>query len=120
MTLSGLRAEAAARLDAAVARELAPLKLDAVRFKTVIEPVEEAHWTAAGRDRVEFEVSTNPGAPLGPLIKIASGGELSRFILALKVAPAARSAEPTSELQSLLRISYAVFRMKNKQKHIAT
>src|SRR3546814_12154729 len=71
MTLSGLRAEAAARLDAAVARELAPLKLDAARFKTVIEPVEEAHWTAAGRDRVEFEVSTNPGAPLGPLLIIA-------------------------------------------------
>lgn len=93
--LSGLRAKAATRLDAAVARELAPLKLDAAKFKTVIEPVEEAHWTAAGRDRVEFEVSTNPGAPFAPLIKIASGGELSRFILALKVALAEEGGATT-------------------------
>lgn len=84
--LSRLRGEAAARLDAAVAQELAPLKLDAARFKTVIEPLDEAQWSARGRDRVEFEVATNPGAPFAPLIRIASGGELSRFILALKVA----------------------------------
>lgn len=84
--LSAARAEAAARLDAAVAAELAPLKLDAARFRTVVEPLAGDHWSAAGRDRVEFEVSTNPGAPFAPLIKIASGGELSRFILALKVA----------------------------------
>ncbi|WP_343518703.1 DNA repair protein RecN [Sphingomonas sp.] len=84
--LSAARAAAAARLDAAVAAELAPLKLDAARFRTVVDPLPRESWSAAGRDRVEFEVSTNPGAPFAPLIKIASGGELSRFILALKVA----------------------------------
>ena len=81
--LSGKRHEAAQRLDAAVASELAPLKLDAARFRTTIAPAEPG---PAGTDRVEFEVSTNPGAPFGPLTKIASGGEMSRFILALKVA----------------------------------
>ncbi|QJU56527.1 DNA repair protein RecN [Sphingomonas sp. AP4-R1] len=84
--LTAARTAAAARLDAAVAGELAPLKLDAARFRTVVEPLPEAQWGAAGRDRVEFEIATNPGAPFAPLIKIASGGELSRFILALKVA----------------------------------
>ncbi|HYX45949.1 MAG TPA: DNA repair protein RecN, partial [Sphingomicrobium sp.] len=81
--LSLKRNEAAARLDSAVAGELAPLKLDAARFRTAIAPAEAK---PSGTDRVEFEVSTNPGAPFGPLTKIASGGELSRFILALKVA----------------------------------
>ncbi|HEX8445297.1 MAG TPA: DNA repair protein RecN [Sphingomonas sp.] len=85
-TLSALRVLAAARLDGAVAAELAPLKLDAARFRTVVEPLPEGGWGPAGRDRVEFEISTNPGAPFAPLVKIASGGELSRFILALKVA----------------------------------
>ncbi len=82
-TLSGQRQEAAGRLDAAVAAELAPLKLDAARLRTAIAVAEPG---PAGRDQVSFEVSTNPGAPFGPLTKIASGGELSRFILALKVA----------------------------------
>jgi DNA repair protein RecN (Recombination protein N) len=81
--LSQARMEAAARLDAAVAGELAPLKLDAAKFRTALSDAEPG---PAGIDRVEFEVSTNPGAPFGPLTKIASGGELSRFILALKVA----------------------------------
>ncbi|RSY81429.1 DNA repair protein RecN [Sphingomonas koreensis] len=85
-TLSAARTAAAARLDSAVATELAPLKLDAARFRTVVDPLPRDQWAASGRDRVEFEVSTNPGAPFAPLIKIASGGELSRFILALKVA----------------------------------
>ena len=84
--LSEARAEAALRLDKAVAGELAPLKLDAARFRTAIERLPEAQWGADGRDRVEFLISTNPGAPFAPLVKIASGGELSRFILALKVA----------------------------------
>lgn len=84
--LSAERAEAAARLDSAVATELAPLKLDAARFRTAIERLPEAQWSADGRDRVEFLIATNPGAPFAPLAKIASGGELSRFILALKVA----------------------------------
>ena len=77
------RIAAAARLDLAVAGELHPLKLDAARFRTAISAAEGG---PKGRDRAEFEVSTNPGAPFGPLIRIASGGELSRFILALKVA----------------------------------
>jgi DNA repair protein RecN (Recombination protein N) len=84
--LSAARTAAAARLDTAVATELAPLKLDAARFRTVVDSLPRDQWAASGRDRVEFEVSTNPGAPFAPLIKIASGGELSRFILALKVA----------------------------------
>ena len=81
--LRSARAEAASRLDAAVATELPPLKLEAARFRTSLGDAEPG---PAGIDRVEFEVSTNPGAPFGPLIRIASGGELSRFILALKVA----------------------------------
>ncbi len=84
--LSAARKAAGERLDAAVAGELAPLKLDAARFRVAIEPLAEAQWSAQGTDRVEFEISTNPGAPFAPLVKIASGGELSRFILALKVA----------------------------------
>jgi len=84
--LGKARQAAAAKLDKAVARELAPLKLDAARFRTIVEPLPETQWSAAGGDRVEFEISTNPGAPFAPLIRIASGGELSRFILALKVA----------------------------------
>jgi len=90
LRLTGLRAAAAERLDGAVAGELVPLKLDSAKFRTVVEPLAEAQWGARGRDRVEFQVSTNPGAPFAPLAKIASGGELSRFILALKVALAER------------------------------
>jgi DNA repair protein RecN (Recombination protein N) len=93
--ITELRAAAAIRLDAAVARELAPLKLDAARFRTLIEPLAEPQWAARGRDRVEFEVSTNPGAPFAPLTRIASGGELARFILALKVALAERGEART-------------------------
>lgn len=81
--LGKLRREAAVRLDKAVAQELKPLKLDAARFCTSIIAAEPG---PSGTDRVEFEVSTNPGAPFGALTRIASGGELSRFILALKVA----------------------------------
>ena len=81
--LRSRRTEAAAQLDQAVAGELPPLKLDSARFRTSMT---EADPGPAGIDRIEFEVSTNPGAPFGPLTRIASGGELSRFILALKVA----------------------------------
>ncbi|MEW6626130.1 MAG: DNA repair protein RecN, partial [Pseudomonadota bacterium] len=81
--------------DAAVAGELAPLKLDAARFRTVVAPLDQGQWSAQGMDRVEFEISTNPGAPFAPLAKIASGGELSRFILALKVALAERGGADT-------------------------
>ncbi len=93
--LSAARAEAAARLDAAVETELKPLKLDTARFRTVVEQLDAPQWSTAGMDRVEFEVSTNPGAPFAPLIKIASGGELSRFILALKVALAEEGGAAT-------------------------
>jgi len=86
------RHEAAAKLDKAVAAELAPLKLDSARFRTVVAGAEPG---PAGTDRVEFEVSTNPGAPFGPLTRIASGGELSRFILALKVALAEAGSAAT-------------------------
>ena len=93
--LSALRAEAAERLDRAVAGELGPLRLDSARFRTTVEPLAEAQYGGRGRDRVEFEVSTNPGAPFAPLTRIASGGELSRFILALKVALAERGGATT-------------------------
>ena len=84
--LRAQRAKAAKALDKAVAGELTPLKLDAARFETLLEELPEEHWNRTGMDRIEFLISTNPGAPLAPLGKIASGGELSRFILALKVA----------------------------------
>ena len=90
--LSRRRHEAAARLDEAVAAELAPLKLDSARFRTAVGQAEPG---PSGTDRVEFEISTNPGAPFGPLTKIASGGELSRFILALKVALAEAGSAST-------------------------
>jgi DNA repair protein RecN (Recombination protein N) len=90
--LSKQRHQAASRLDVAVASELAPLKLDAARFRTAIATAEPG---SSGTDRVEFEVSTNPGAPFGPLTRIASGGELSRFILALKVALAEAGSAAT-------------------------
>ncbi len=93
--LTAARSKAALRLDDAVKRELAPLKLDAARFRTVVAPLGEDSWGAAGKDRVEFEISTNPGAPFAPLIKIASGGELSRFILALKVSLAEQGSAAT-------------------------
>ena len=93
--LSEARAKAAATLDKEVMKELKPLKLDRASFKTQIEVLPEAQGGPEGIDRVSFLVSTNPGAPFGPLIKIASGGELSRFVLALKVALASRGSAPT-------------------------
>ncbi len=83
--LSKARLAAAKDFDKQMARELAPLKLDKATFRTVIGAKPEAAWNERGLDRVAFEVSTNPGTPPGPLDKIASGGELARFMLALKV-----------------------------------
>ncbi|MBC7133253.1 MAG: DNA repair protein RecN [Roseovarius sp.] len=80
--LSAARREAAARLDAAVMAELAPLRMERAVFTTEITPAEPG---PSGRDTVSFTVATNPGAPAGPLARIASGGELSRFLLALKL-----------------------------------
>jgi DNA repair protein RecN (Recombination protein N) len=80
--LGRARAEAAGRLDAAMAAELGPLRMERAVFATEIS---EGDPGPEGRDAVQFTVSTNPGAPPGPLGRIASGGELSRFLLALKV-----------------------------------
>lgn len=80
--LGDARRDAAARLDAAVMAELAPLKMERAVFQTDVNVVEPG---PEGRDAVAFTVATNPGAPAGPIGKIASGGELSRFLLALKV-----------------------------------
>lgn len=93
--LSVIRAEAARRLDKAVAAELAPLKLDAAKFHTAVLRLPDDRWGAGGMDAVEFLISTNPGADFAPLGKIASGGELSRFILALKVALAEEGGAAT-------------------------
>ncbi|MDJ0977918.1 MAG: DNA repair protein RecN [Erythrobacter sp.] len=92
---SATRAKAARRLDKAVAAELAPLKLDAARFRTALDTLPEGRWGALGQDAAEFLIATNPGAPFAPLTKIASGGELSRFILALKVALAEKDGAGT-------------------------
>jgi DNA repair protein RecN (Recombination protein N) len=92
--LSKARAIAAARLDKAVAKELAPLKLQGAKFSTEITQEREAD-SADGYDRVEFRVQTNPGSRPGPLMKVASGGELARFMLALKVVVADRGSAPT-------------------------
>jgi DNA repair protein RecN (Recombination protein N) len=89
------RVEAAARLDAAVAAELAPLKLDAARFLTQVTRLPADKWNASGMSAAEFLIATNPGADFAPLNKIASGGELSRFILALKVALAEQGGAAT-------------------------
>ncbi|GHD02834.1 DNA repair protein RecN [Novosphingobium pokkalii] len=93
--LSVQRAEAARKLDRAVAAELAPLRLDAARFHTAVVRLPEERWSAQGMDAVEFLISTNPGSDFAPLGKIASGGELSRFILALKVALAEEGGAAT-------------------------
>lgn len=80
--LGQARGKAAGKLDKAVSAELAPLKMERAVFATQITPEDAG---PEGRDAVSFTVATNPGAPAGPLGKIASGGELSRFLLALKV-----------------------------------
>ncbi|MBV9393959.1 MAG: DNA repair protein RecN [Methylobacteriaceae bacterium] len=92
--LSEARASAAARLEKAVTKELPPLKLQGAKFSTDLARDTEAD-SADGYDRLEFRVQTNPGARPGPLMKIASGGELARFMLALKVVVADRGSAPT-------------------------
>ncbi|MBH5322393.1 DNA repair protein RecN [Aurantiacibacter sediminis] len=93
--LHNARVKAGGKLDKAVASELAPLKLDAARFQTSVTVLPEERWGASGMDAVEFLIATNPGADFAPLNKIASGGELSRFILALKVALAEQGGAAT-------------------------
>lgn len=94
-TLTQARLKAAKTLDAAVAKELAPLKLEKARFATRIEALSDAQLGEAGADRIAFEVATNPGAEPGPIQRIASGGELARFMLALKVSLSRAQPVPT-------------------------
>ncbi len=93
--LSGARQKAATKLDEAIAIELMPLKLGKAIFLTHLELLEEKDWGELGCERVIFKVATNPGSPPGALNKIASGGELSRFMLALKVVLAKSDQIPT-------------------------
>jgi DNA repair protein RecN (Recombination protein N) len=92
--LSAGRRAAAGHLDKAVQAELPPLKLERARFITEIV-TDEASRDSAGLDRVEFWAQTNPGTKPGPMLKVASGGELSRFMLALKVVLADKGSAPT-------------------------
>jgi DNA repair protein RecN (Recombination protein N) len=94
LALSKARAKAAGALDKAVNGELKPLKLERAKFSTAIESDAKAAGPS-GIDRVEFWVQTNPGTRPGPLMKVASGGELARFLLALKVVLADRGSAPT-------------------------
>lgn len=94
-TQAAARRKGAARLDKAVAAELGPLKLERARFVTEVTALPESDWSAAGTDRVQFTVATNPGTPPAPIARTASGGELSRFLLALKVCLAKVGDAPT-------------------------
>lgn len=93
--LSQLRHQAASTLDKRVMVELPPLKMEKATFITKIEELPENQWNSSGIDNVSFTVSTNPNSPQGPLNKIASGGELARFMLALKVNLAADKEQKT-------------------------
>lgn len=84
-SLSALRRQTAEELDKNIMRELPPLKMEKARFITLVEKLPESGWSPTGIDNVCFTVSTNPNSPQGSLNKIASGGELARFMLALKV-----------------------------------
>ncbi|PPR10230.1 MAG: DNA repair protein RecN [Alphaproteobacteria bacterium MarineAlpha11_Bin1] len=84
--LHDARVSAATALDVAINEELPHLRLETASFSTGIEELEQNGWSSHGIDRVVFEVTTNPGQPAGPISKIASGGELARLLLALKVA----------------------------------
>lgn len=92
--LSDARKKAAAKLDKAVNTEIRPLKLDRAVFSTSLTTDKEAAGPH-GFDRIEFWVQTNPGTRPGPLMKVASGGELARFLLALKVVLADKGSAPT-------------------------
>ena len=93
--LTEARRDAAARLEQAAAKELPPLRLDRARLVIEITARDETAWGPDGQDRIAFLVSTNPGQTPGALAKIASGGELSRLMLALKVVLARGSPVPT-------------------------
>ncbi len=93
--LSEKRKKSAGKLSAAVMAELPPLKLENAIFEVSIIPLDEENWSAEGAERVEFLMATNKGSELAPMMKVASGGELSRVILALKVELAKTGSAPT-------------------------
>jgi DNA repair protein RecN (Recombination protein N) len=92
---AAVRRKGAAKLDKVVAAELRPLKLEKAKFVTELVALAEADWSESGADRVQFTVATNPGTPPAPIARIASGGELSRFLLALRVCLAKVGDAPT-------------------------
>ncbi len=92
--LAQSRRKVAVKLEKALHAELTPLKMQATRFRVTHEPLAEAQWRESGMERIFFEVATNKGALFGPLEQIASGGELSRFMLALAVVLADAKATP--------------------------
>jgi DNA repair protein RecN (Recombination protein N) len=91
--LSKERQKAASDLDKKIGSELAPLKLENAIFRTEVARREEQDWSQSGLDDIRFEIRTNPGAAFGPIDKIASGGELARFMLAIKVVLAGSSPD---------------------------
>ncbi len=93
--LSAARQTAAGKLQKAVAKELPPLRLDKARFFAEVGELPEPAWGPNGADQVRFLIATNPGQEPGPLARVASGGELSRLMLAMKVVLSAGSAVPT-------------------------
>lgn len=94
--ISTMRSATAEKLDKAIAGELPPLKLDKARFVVSVQTIaDESGWGPEGIDKVQFLVATNPGAEPGPLGKIASGGEMSRFMLSIKVVMSAVGAAPS-------------------------
>ena len=100
--LGAARRAAATRLDRAVAKELPPLRLDKARFRAEVAALEERDWGPAGTDAVRFLIATNPGQEPGPLGRIASGGELSRLMLAMKVVLSpARRCRPWCSTRSM-------------------
>ena len=95
LRLRAMRCEGSTTLDERVKQELVPLKLEKARFETRVEPLEENDWGAYGGDRIVFMVSLNPDFALGALNKVASGGERSRLMLALRVVISGSSCVPT-------------------------
>jgi DNA repair protein RecN (Recombination protein N) len=93
--VSKKRAKAGAALEKAIAKELAPLKLDGAEFKVVLREKPTGDWSQDGKDDIAFEAVTNKGQPFAPLARIASGGELSRFMLALQVVLAGQDSIST-------------------------
>jgi DNA repair protein RecN (Recombination protein N) len=93
--LSDERTKAARKLEKAAMAELPPLKLEQAALGVDVARVEEGEWGPSGMDRVRFQARANPGQPFGPLHKVASGGELARFALALRVVLAAKGAAGT-------------------------